>query len=174
METLCGILIPFLGTTAGERRACFCMKKAMNDQVRRAPDGLLRRGCDGGRVDLELADPRHRPVRADGEVGVFTLVPGILGGGSVPAAARSHHPAPATRSVERGPRSSLGRLGDDAAGGDAAQHPGGHGRGRGVCGLPGGQRVDHGGGARWCSRWALRFRTSQKGQSFPCRCARRA
>ena len=39
METLCGILIPFLGTTLGA--ACvFFMKKAMNDQVRRALTGF--------------------------------------------------------------------------------------------------------------------------------------
>ena len=39
METLYGILIPFLGTTLGA--ACvFFMKKAMNDQVRRALTGF--------------------------------------------------------------------------------------------------------------------------------------
>ena len=55
METVFGILIPFLGTTLGA--ACvFFMKRSLGDLVR--PCGLCRRG-DGRRGDLEPADSSH-------------------------------------------------------------------------------------------------------------------
>ena len=55
METVFGILIPFLGTTLGA--ACvFFMKKSLGDLVQRC--GLCRRG-DGRCGDLEPADPGY-------------------------------------------------------------------------------------------------------------------
>jgi zinc transporter ZupT len=119
METLCGILIPFLGTTLGA--ACvFFMKKAMNDQVRRALTGFAA-GVMVAASIWSLLIPAIDQCAPMGKWAFFALVPGILGGDSVPTAARSHHPAPAPEECgKRGAAQQLGTLGDDAAGGDAA------------------------------------------------------
>ena len=109
-------------------------------------DGLCR-GRDGRGLGLEPADPRHRAVVGDGETLVSAGVSRLLGRHSLFAAARPRRPAPARQErAGRGAEEPTPAHDDDGAGRHTAQHPRGHGRRRGVCGLSLRQRTDHGGG----------------------------
>ncbi len=145
MEAFYGILIPFLGTSLGA--ACvFFMKKSLSDAVQRSLTGFAA-GVMVAASRVEPADPGHRAVGGDGPTLVSAGVSRLLGRHFLFAAARPRHPAPAReKRAGRGAEEPAAAHDDDGAGRDAAQHPGGHGRRRGVRGLSVRQRADHGGG----------------------------
>ena len=69
---------------------------------------------------------------------------GVLGRRAVSAGAGPRDPPPAPqRPADRGAEEPAPADHDDGPGGDPAQHPGGHGRGRGVCRVSGRGRADH-------------------------------
>ena len=108
METLYGILIPFLGTTLGA--ACvFFMKKAMNDQVRRALTGFAA----GVMVAASIWSLLIPAIDQCAPMGKWAFLPSFLGFwvGILFLLLLDHIiPHLHQKSVEsEGPRSSLGR-----------------------------------------------------------------
>ena len=91
------------------------------------PSGICRRG-DGCCVDLEPANSRYRAISFDGNAFVLSRFCGILVRRAVPACFRPPDPPSACwqRTIRR-PKKQTQSHHDDGAGGDAAQHPGGHG-----------------------------------------------
>ena len=144
MQTFWGILIPFLGTTLGA--ACvFFMKKALSDAVQRSLTGFAAGVMVAASV-WSLLIPAIEQSAGMGKLSFLPRLSGLLARHPVSARAGSHHPAPAReqrpgRRAEEPPAAHD----DDGAGRDAAQHPGGHGRRRGIRRVPLRQRTDHGG-----------------------------
>ena len=112
-----GILIPFLGTSLGAG-CVFFLKNSLRDGIQRA--------------------------RRSGQAGIFPGGSRLLAGHPVFAAAGPSHPASAPEQFAgRRAKKPAPAHHHDGSGGDAAQHPGGYGSGRGLCRIPCRNGSDH-------------------------------
>ncbi|MFQ6976276.1 MAG: ZIP family metal transporter [Oscillibacter sp.] len=145
MEAFYGILIPFLGTSLGA--ACvFFMKKSLSDAVQRSLTGFAA----GVMVAASVWSLLIPAIEQSSAMGKLSFLPAFLGFwvGILFLLLLDHvvpHLHAKSGQVE-GPKEPTPAHDDDGAGRHTAQHPRGHGRWRGVCGLSLWQRTDHGGG----------------------------
>ena len=129
---LFGLLIPFIGTSAGA--ACvFFLRKDLKLSVQRALNGFAA-GVMVAASIWSLIVPAIEQSAAKAS-GLSPCFPGLLDRHRLHASAGPHHPAsaPSCESVggaEESPRPDH----HDGPGGDAPQHPGGNGGGRRVRG----------------------------------------
>ena len=136
-EAVYGVLIPFLGTSLGA--ACvFFLKKSLGDLVQRALTGFAA----GVMVAASIWSLLIPAIEQSAELGPVGLCPGgggILGRRAVSAGAgpRQSPTCTATAPADRGAEEPAPADHDDGPGRDPAQHPGGHGRGGGVCRVSG-------------------------------------